>query len=304
MRHVLSVLLLLATACGSQTTGSGFNSGKDGGTGGTDPGDDPGDFGSADGGGLGADGCSEAAKLVYVVSAENDLYSFRPDKLQFTRIGPLRCSSGGTPNSMAVARDGTAWVNYSDGRVFKVSTADASCQTTTFQPRQSGFGSRFGMGFSSDAPGAKEETLFIADVESQAGLGKIDLGTMRVIPVGRFPGGLSVGGELTGSGDGRLWGFFTTTPNATFAQITKTTGQTTDGRALQGVQTGTHWAFSFWGGDFWFYTANTTTNPSATSSVTRMNTQSNNSLGVVLQNIGFRIVGAGVSTCAPTTSPR
>jgi hypothetical protein len=301
MRFLLLAIVL--SACGPQGKSSGFGNGSEDGGGG-DPGKDPGDFGGSDAGQVGSDGCSEAAKLVYVVSAENELYSFKPSELKFTRIGTLQCQSAGTPNSMAVARDGTAWVNYSDGRLFKVSTANASCSSTTFQPRQSGFGSRFGMGFSSNSAGSKDETLYIADVESAQGLGRIDLGSLTVAPVGRFGGNLAVGGELTGSGEGRLWGFFTTTPNATFAEIGKGNAQTSDSRTLQGVQTGTHWAFSFWGGDFWFYTANTSLNPSATSSVTRMNTQMNNQLSTVLQNIGFRIVGAGVSTCAPTTIPR
>jgi hypothetical protein len=303
MKRVIFVALVLAgAACGGGSTGSGFAD-ADGGGGVIGGGDGGG--GIIGDGGAGADGCSEAAKLVYVVSAENTLYSFQPAQLRFTPIGTLNCNAPGqTPNSMAVARDGTAWVNYTDGRLYKVSTADASCQSTTFAARQRGFGVRFGMGFSSNQPGAKEETLFIADVEGGRGLASVDLASLTVSTVGNFPGALSVGGELTGSGDARLWGFFTTRPQATFARIDKANAQTSDVQQLSGVSTGTHWAFSFWGGDFWFYTADTSLNPAATSNVTRMETQAGNRLSVVLRNIGFRIVGAGVSTCAPTTIPR
>lgn len=303
MRWLVVIAAGLTFGC-SSSSGSTFRGGPtdDAGAGGLVP-----DGASlvGDGGDVDATGCSEAAKLVYVVSAENDLYSFQPALLMFKRIGTLGCSAGAaTPNSMAVGRDGTAWVNYSDGRLFKVSTTDASCTGTPFAVRQAGFGNRFGMGFSSNQAGSKDETLYIADVESGRGLAAIDLTTFAVKPVGSFGAGLTVGGELTGSGDGRLWGFFTTRPQATFARIDKTSGATSDVLPLAGVSTGTHWAFSFWGGDFWFYTADTSTNPSATSSVTRMDTQNGNALKVVRANVGFRIVGAGVSTCAPTSIPR
>jgi hypothetical protein len=38
--------------------------------------------------------------------------------------------------------------------------------------------------------------------------------------------------------------------------------------------------------------------------VTRLKAATDNTLSVVKQQIGFRIVGAGVSTCAPTTPPK
>jgi hypothetical protein len=56
--------------------------------------------------------CSEAAQLVYVLSDANDLYSFRPNLRQFTRIGRLSCPTSAQPNSMAIDRDAVAWVNY------------------------------------------------------------------------------------------------------------------------------------------------------------------------------------------------
>jgi hypothetical protein len=67
------------------------------------------------------------------------------------------------------------------------------------------------------------------------------------------------------------------------------------------VSTGGAFAFSFWGGDFWFYTATEST----PSKVTRLETSGYNSLTTAKDNVGnFRIVGAGVSTCAPTAPPR
>ena len=117
------------------------------------------------------------------------------------------------------------------------------------------------------------------------------------LPLALFPA------ELTGTGDARLYGFFATTPDATLALIDKTTAKTSNPRKLTGIPTPSHFAFSFWGGDFYFYTANVGTNPNDTTTVTKL-TMADGSIAPWMPQIGFRIVGAGVSTCAPTTAPR
>jgi hypothetical protein len=125
---------------------------------------------------------------------------------------------------------------------------------------------------------------------------------MKLTTIGDFSASLrGRGAELTGTGDGRLYGFFTTAPNATLALINKATGATSADQDLKGVNTGQAWAFSFWGGDFWFYTSPGT----VPSTVTRKLASTDGSIAVAKQDVGgFRIVGAGVSTCAPTAPPR
>ena len=306
MRIVAPLVGLLLVACGSSAPkstydpkdpapGFGTGDGSSGTIGGTPP---------AAGGANNQAGCSDAAKLVYVVSDSNELFSFAPDKVAFTKIGQLNCPSGGaTPNSMAVDRSGTAWVNFSDGGLFKVSTADASCTATTYEKGQQGF-TRFGMAFATHSATSQAETLYVVGIEGTLagkGLGKIDLSTMTLTKLGDFSGNLrGQGAELTGTGEGRLFGFFTTQPDATLAQIDKVNGGTTGDADLKGVNTGNAWAFSFWGGDFWFYTSEGQT----PSTVTRKQTSTDGSLSTAKADVGgFRIVGAGVSTCAPTTPP-
>lgn len=308
---VITLAILAFTGCGSSDRTSPFPEAVTGG------GDSQAPSSASDAGPLfptgdgsippSSQGCAEEAKLVYVVSAENDLYSFKPDALAFSKIGRLDCKSAAlaTPNSMAVDRSGSAWVNYSDGTLFKVSTKDATCQSTPFQSGQSNF-VKFGMAFSSNSAGSSDETLFVAGLSDllaggRAGLGKIDLTTMKLAFVGDYTGALKgQGAELTGTGDAKLYGFYTTDP-ATLARIDKTNGQTSENRSLTGVRTGDAWAFSFWGGDFWYYTAQA----GQESRVTRQKAASDNSIAVVMPTVGgFRIVGAGVSTCAPTAPPR
>jgi hypothetical protein len=301
---ILAALLLFA--CASHKSSSGFGSDSNDGTSGGSG--SPGPSLGGDNGGSGTD-CSEAAKLVYVVSAQDDLYSFQPAHLMFVRIGTLVCPTQGPshPFSMAVDRTGIAWVNYDDGELFKVSTADASCTKTSYTPQQ-GF-TTFGMGFSTNAAGQKDETLFICGfrfdngAESSVGLGRLDTSSLAVTPLGDFTGGIKGHcGELTGTGDAKLYGFFPGSP-AQLAAIDKTSTATPSPTALSGLplQTTAAYAFSFWGGDFWFYTS---AGASDFSQVTQFKASSDQSVKVVRSNVGFTIVGAGVSTCAPTSPPK
>ena len=139
---------------------------------------------------------------------------------------------------------------------------------------------------------------------SGAGLGRLDTSTFDVRFIGAYNGDLAGrSAELTGTGDGKLYGFFTTIP-AQVAEISKGTGEILNKQELPGVAAGNAWAFSFYGGDFYIYTAASASSsgpPEASpgSKVTR-DRPSTNTVEVVKQSTGFKIVGAGVSTCAPT----
>lgn len=257
--------------------------------------------------------CSEAAQLVYVLSDANVLYSFRPNLRQFTRIGALRCPTEMQPNSMAIDRNAVAWVNYvagglgdSAGSIYRVNTTDASCTDDPPIRLPAGW-FRLGMGFSTASADTTDEALFVASTAdpfggASLGLARYDASMGRLTPIGPFTGALrGQSGELTGTGDGRLFGFFTTTP-VRVAEIDKSSGMITHSAPLTQVETPQAWAFSFWGGDFYLYTA-----PSAligrTSNVTRYRPSDGSVDTNYMRDVGFRIVGAGVSTCAPIAPP-
>lgn len=266
----------------------------------------------ADAGTLGEGGvaklpeCADSTRDPYVIAADTTLYEFHPPTLEFTSKGRIACPTGGaTPTSMAIDRQGIAWVRHSDGSLWKVSTKDLSCEPTQWSAGSDGF-TKFGMGFSSETKGSSNEALFISD-SSGSGLGRIDTESYKFRFVGPYTGALQgQGSELTGTGDGKLYGFFTTLP-AQIAEISKGTGQIVEAHELQGVVAGDAWAFSFYGGDFYVYTAQPQGNgpplASKGSTVTKWSPV-DNSVTVVKDNLGFTIVGAGVSTCAPTTSVR
>jgi hypothetical protein len=257
------------------------------------------------GGGGPIDNCSDAAKLVYVLSDANDLYSFDPPARVFKKIGQLTCQTIMQPNSMAVDRNAVAWVNYvdnngfgdSDGVIYKVSTKDASCDpspTVKLVPNWY----RIGMGFSSNNDGTEGETLFVSGTTG-SGLGKINAAN-TLNPIGGFSPGAFNGAsaELTGTGDGRLFGYFTTTP-VQVGQIDKASGVVSGGKVITGLATPSAWAFSFWGGSFYLYAADF-----GNSNVTKYDPASGAIDNAYMVDIGFRIVGAGVSTCAPLEPPK
>ncbi len=254
----------------------------------------------SDGGGN-TEGCSDAAKLVYVVTLGGSLYKFDPPTLTFTKVGPLQCPSNGKPNSMAIDRSATAWVNYTTGEIFKVNTSDASCTASGWAPRQLGKPfSTMGMGFSVDTADGTSETLFVSDVGLTSGMGlaKIDLGSMGLQPISSF-GSPHTGGtaELTGTGDGRLFAFVLLGAPA-LSQLDKSNAKILSNTSLP-IPGGTvAWAFSFWGGVFYLYTSPCDGVICQTgSTVTKFDPVSKAS--TIVKQVPFIIDGAGVSTCAP-----
>jgi hypothetical protein len=245
------------------------------------------------GSGMPPAGCEGNAGDIYLISKEYDLYKLAPASLELTKIGALACPQNGgtaTPFSMSVDRSGMAWVLYNDGKLYKVSTSDASCQATSFVPDQSGF-KKFGMGFVSDAPGSEDETLYIAN---EFGLGSIDLGTLTVSTHGQF--GFSAAAELTGTGNAELYGFFYGFPPY-IAKLDKQTSALGTEQDLDSVDAGTGFAFAFWGGAFWVFTGSTSSKLDRYDPATMM-------VETKIPSLGFKVVGAGVSTCAPVAVPQ
>lgn len=258
--------------------------------------------------------CSEASKLVYVLSSTYDLYAFTPSTITLKRIGRLACPDPGTdvatgttasPNAMTIDRHGAAWVSYTSGKLFTVDTSNASCTPTSFVPGQGGV-FKFALAFATTTVGTDEEALFASGfVDSDAGprgqgLATIDRTTFAMTKVGDFSGSLKpFAAELTGTGAGEVWGLFTTSP-ASLVPIDPRSGATGTAHPMTGVETGTAWAFAFWGGDFWVFTAQASEN----THVTRVQPDKAFTVTPLNVDMGFRVVGAGVSTCAPLTPPK
>jgi hypothetical protein len=256
--------------------------------------------------------CPDAeALLVYTIgftrpdplNPETTLRSFNPENGQFGSPRRIECPTnvrGDSPFSMAVDRQGIAYVLYRSERLFRVSTATGRCLETSYVTRQSNFG-LFGMGFATNG-GGPTETLFVAGEGTQngggaGGLARISPTTFALTPIGDFSPSIDQA-ELTGTGDGRLFAFYKKQPTSGISYIGEIDPQTArvlGERRFAGrdrVDQGEGWAFAYWGGDFYMFHA-----PTGSTQVTRWRPSDDSVVPVA--NTTEIIVGAGVSTCAP-----
>ncbi len=250
--------------------------------------------------------CPDAGStLIYVITQQNNLYSFYPPTAAFKLVGAIACPTtipDENPFSMAVDRKGTAFIVFSTsgqnptgdpgGELFRVSTATAACEATGFKIGQQGFSTSFGMSFSGTPDGG--QTLYVAG----AGQAVSELATIDVLNgyvlnvVGPFSPQIT-NAELTGTAAGDLFGFASQSSGSSIVQINKANAEVT-GAATLPIQQGSGWAFGFWGGDFYLFTA-----PTGSSIVTRYRPSDGTVVQVAQAPNSELITGAGVSTCAP-----
>lgn len=291
------------TACApSQVCGNGAcisASGTGGGAGGGGTGGSAGSFDAGD------DGCSAEAKLVYVLDQDRTLSSFNPTLIgttagPFVDLGRITCpaKTAAEPFSMAVDRNATAWIVYDSGELFTVNVKQLplTCVKTPFM-RQNGV-AQFGMGFVSNSAGSSDETLFISGSDLGSSLNTTKFGTLSTTAPYTVTvlGTLTGAPEISGTGDGKLWAFFPNVSPPQVSQLSKSTGDVLSGffaQQLYGVPRA--WAFAVWGGDFFIFLERES---DASTNVWRMNGQTG-ALMNAIPSSGRRIVGAGVSTCAP-----
>jgi len=158
---------------------------------------------------------------------------------------------------------------------------------------------RIGMAFSVDAEGATAETLFV-DSQAGGGLGKVDPIAHTITPVSQFNGDPNIvgaGGELAGTGTGKLFACFSTQPFR-IAEINKANGAILSDKEV-GMLQPSSWAYALWRGDYYLFMGN-----GATTNVLRYR-PTDGSTESYVQGAAFAVVGANVSTCGsvPTTAP-
>jgi hypothetical protein len=239
-------------------------------------------------------GCVDAGDTqVYLITSEGEMLSFYPPTSTLVTIGPINCPGAGneTPFSMGVERSGAAYSVFTDGRLFRLSTATAACRATPFAPGQFGF-TTFGMGYAGDQ---NSEKLYVSDNAGGTGLATIDTTTFALSRVGSFVPDLPERCEMTGTGAGELFAYCVD-PNGVggvVAQIDRTNAKVI---AASPVRVGTNndaFAFAFWGGNFYMF------NSSGGGGTTVTKYDPTNQSETVVATHPSTVVGAGVSTCAP-----
>lgn len=201
---------------------------------------------------------------------------------------------------MAVGRDGYAYVLYVGallGACIGINQVDietgACVGLIPFTCNTSGFDT-FGMGYVTDNADTTAEKLYIGNAALPAQLATLDVTNGEVSVIGSLA---SAGPEFTGNALGELWGFFPSAATPTIAQIDKATGQMVSGETypLSTLSNDANaWAFAHWGGAYYvFY-------KTFTDGSTNVYKFQDGALTTHFANTGKYIVGAGVSTCAPT----
>jgi hypothetical protein len=262
------------------------------------------------------DNCSEAAKLVYLVADNGHMLSFDPKTTPptLTDLGALnQCpiTAGEQPFSMGVDRNAIAWVlaaksdivTQSGSGLYRVDINNGlSCTKSAMAMNQQGF-NLFGMGFVTNASGSTLDTLWVAGGAGPgdgtgARLGTVDMTTFQITPMNTMSGWP----ELTGNSKAELWGFFPDATAPKIAKIDKATGAENPSYPLSALAGEPNaWAFAYWGGDFWVFLSKGLETETTVYHVEGDNgTVLNHWLTSGLLGGGsYKIVGAGVSTCAP-----
>ncbi len=242
--------------------------------------------------------CSPASQAMYTVGRYGTFSRFDPASLTFTDIGYLNCETQSQPFSMAVDQNAVAWVVYDSGNIYEVSTADASCQATSFAINQDQI-QTFGMSFLFQ-PTTGLDTLYV-DSWGMNILATIAFPSLVLSPIAPIVegGGLLGNGELAGTGDGELWDFVPGIPydggvEAILAQIDPTTAAIPKLQSYPQLGDTGDWATKFWGGSFWVFLG---------SSVYTVSRATGELTTVIPQSDHPWVVGVGVSTCAPVQAP-
>jgi hypothetical protein len=243
---------------------------------------------------------------IYVLSDYGSIWRFDPSDLSWTFVTDVECGGMTSTFSMGVSRKGRAWVQYFDGDLYTVDLKDpgSACKDPGFVPGDPKF-PNFGMAFvTNDATDHCDKLYAHSGIEpglqgpGVGGLGVIDPQTLVLSEIAAID---HAWGELTGTGDGRLFAFEGDT-STWIREYDKVTGAALGTWPLPGLESPDAFAFAYWGGDFYLFV----TEPGdleGQSLVLHLDFDESDGNGVALTTIvpsaPIRIVGAGVSTCAP-----
>jgi hypothetical protein len=238
---------------------------------------------------------SRRLDVIYVVTIESQLFAFDPTVpglAAYQLVGTLACDSKGSPQSMAVDREGMAWVFFSSGKLYRVSTRDASCTPTDYVHPSSN--TMLGMAFTAESRRSEQERLFIAS--PAFGLANVDTNSLRVEHLDRTP----FKAELAGGSDAKL---FMLTPReygagtaaARLDQIDRATHRPSALMRLADYGVPSAWAFARYDGLFYLFI----TPVGLAHSQTWMVDAANKSERLRDPELDFVVVGAGQSTKIP-----
>lgn len=194
---------------------------------------------------------------IFLMSDQAELWMYDPiaDAFEFV-VGPV-CATVDRPFSMAIDPRGLAWVQYIETR--RVLTIDVNdlraCEDSGYLPTVREF-PHFGMSFVQRGACASLYGLsYSGGGEHREGpglgyLGRVEGDPPRMTTLAPID---YDGGELAGTGDGRLFGFTGVDP-AKLVELDPDTGETIDVLPLDGISLTYANAFAFFAGDVYLFT--------------------------------------------------
>ena len=304
----VGIALLALAACAS---GGGESGGA------AAPDDAPGSGGAAGvGGAAGKAGASggtivadatpscDVGKLVYLSTIERKLLGFDPKSLAITPIGDIVCpaASSSVPFGLAIDVKGTLWIPYNDGAIYQLTLGDMSCKKSGYKPLQSGW-ERFKVAFLGDAASPTGETLYASDLPNDPtktpsqGLGRISP-DLVLTPIANYSAPFAhEPATITGRRDGRLFAFFFGSAGRVVAEVDPATAAL-KAPIPQPITLSDHNAVAQWGGAYWIFTS---VSDGVHSTIDKLVVGKGTKR--VVEDAGYTIKGAAVSTCAPTAQP-
>jgi hypothetical protein len=235
--------------------------------------------------------CSPGARRIFALTSTSRLYTFDPATASVGFVGQVACPSRGTPFTAAVDPRGGMLALYSDGRVYRVSTADARCEPA--QLRRPEGTSTFVMAFVPRAEGNSELFSLSSDGAQRGSLGRFDSETGSFTGIATVVGVPQGSAELAADDQGRLFSLAGSRDAVALSEIDPATGGIERSIPVPGVRLGEGWAMASWGEAFYLFTS-----PSGITEISRFD-PARRTVTPVIELGGEIVVGAGAASCDP-----
>lgn len=202
--------------------------------------------------------CVPGNDLIYLLSDDDEIYTYDPLGDVFEYVTDVICPGEQKPFSLAVDRTGLAWIQYASEDVYTFDPmAPAPCEFAGVVGGQA-FG-LFGMSFAPEDNFDLCDRLFLHSYSGEGpfsegpgagALGVFDPMTMELASLGPVD---YDGGELAGTGEGRLFAFAGVNP-AKLIEYDKDTAMPISTLPLAGLSKTRASAMAFHSGDAYFFT--------------------------------------------------
>lgn len=256
----------------------------------------------------------EASSTIYLMAFEpipelripgpSVLHRLDPDTLEVTEVGAADCAAA--PISMTLAQDGSLWATLADAidghRILAHIDPDTLDCERVVEQWPDDF-TPVGLAFSRNPDGT--EDLYLGGLDPVAfmdtpqpfeiphQLFHFDLGTHEFTAAGTLPlipNDYYQGADLVGVGDGSILALFT--GEAQLARFHPLALDEVEVQAV-GASLSSAWAVAQWAGEVWLFS-----NVGDGSQLQALDPETGE-MTLLSENLGVRVVGAGVSTCAP-----